>query len=72
MNLKRRQVELVDEDLADDDEGSRRLRPVRYGCCCYWQPQNLLIVSSKKVKGSRPDDKIQSPRSPRSAPINEG
>jgi hypothetical protein len=25
-----------------------------------------------KVEGSRPDNKIQSPRSPRSAPIDEG
>jgi hypothetical protein len=26
----------------------------------------------EKAEGSRPDDKIQSPRSPRSAPIDEG
>jgi hypothetical protein len=26
----------------------------------------------EKVEGSRPDNKIQSPRSPRSAPIDEG
>jgi hypothetical protein len=26
----------------------------------------------KKLEGSRPDNKIQSPRSPRSAPIDEG
>jgi hypothetical protein len=26
----------------------------------------------EKVEGSRPDDKIQSPRFPRSAPIDEG
>jgi hypothetical protein len=29
-----------------------------------------LVV--EKVEGSFPDDKIQSPRSPRSAPIDEG
>jgi hypothetical protein len=39
----------------------------------------LLLAAAKfvnfvdeKVEGSRPDDKIQSPRSPRSAPIDEG
>jgi hypothetical protein len=39
----------------------------------------LLSVTPKfadlvdeKVEGSRPDNKIQSPRSPRSAPIDEG
>jgi hypothetical protein len=39
----------------------------------------LLLAAAKfadlvdeKDEGSRPDDKIQSPRSPRSAPIDEG
>jgi hypothetical protein len=39
----------------------------------------LLLAATKfvdlvdgKFEGSRPDDKIQSPRSPRSAPIDEG
>jgi hypothetical protein len=39
----------------------------------------LLSVAAKfadfldqRVEGSRPDNKIQSPRSPRSAPIDEG
>jgi hypothetical protein len=39
----------------------------------------LLLAASKfanlvdrKIEGSRPDDKIQSSRSPRSAPIDEG
>jgi hypothetical protein len=41
--------------------------------------QPLLSAAAKfanlidgKVEGSRPDDKILSPRSPRSAPIDEG
>jgi hypothetical protein len=32
----------------------------------------FVDLLAKKVEGSRPDDKIQSPRSPRSVPINEG
>jgi hypothetical protein len=34
--------------------------------------KNLMILSTKKVEGSRPDNKIQSPRSPWTAPIDEG
>jgi hypothetical protein len=51
-------VHADEEDLADEDEVSRRLRPMRYACCCCWQSKNLLILSMKKVDGSRPDDKI--------------
>jgi hypothetical protein len=34
--------------------------------------EKLVDLVDKKVKGSRPDNKIQSPRSPRSAPIDKG
>jgi hypothetical protein len=33
---------------------------------------NFFDLLDGKVKGSHPDDKIQSSRSPRSAPIDEG
>jgi hypothetical protein len=32
----------------------------------------FVDLVDEKVEGSRPDNKIQSPRSPRSAPIDEG
>jgi hypothetical protein len=32
----------------------------------------FVDLVDEKVKGSRPDNKIQSPRSPRSAPIDKG
>jgi hypothetical protein len=32
----------------------------------------FVDLLDEKVEGSRPDNKIQSPRSPRSAPIDEG
>jgi hypothetical protein len=34
--------------------------------------EKLADLVDEKVEGSRPDNKIQSPRSPRSAPIDEG
>jgi hypothetical protein len=34
--------------------------------------ENFADLVEEKVEGSRPDNKIQSPRSPRSAPIDEG
>jgi hypothetical protein len=34
--------------------------------------ENFADLVDEKVEGSRPDNKIQSPRSPRSAPIDEG
>jgi hypothetical protein len=33
---------------------------------------NFADLVDGKVEGSRPDNKIQSPRSPRSVPIDEG
>jgi hypothetical protein len=33
---------------------------------------NLADFVDEKLEGSRPDNKIQSPRSPRTAPIDEG
>jgi hypothetical protein len=32
----------------------------------------FVDLVDEKIEGSRPDDKIQSPRSPRLAPIDEG
>jgi hypothetical protein len=53
--------------LFDDEDRQRRLiGKMRSDCCCCRQSQNLLILSMKKVEGSRLDDKIQS------APIDEG
>jgi hypothetical protein len=34
--------------------------------------EKFADIADVKVEGSRPDNKIQSPRSPRSAPIDEG
>jgi hypothetical protein len=34
--------------------------------------EKLADIADGKVEGSRPDNKIQSSRSPRSAPIDEG
>jgi hypothetical protein len=34
--------------------------------------ENFADLVDEKVEGSRPDNKIQSSRSPRSAPIDEG
>jgi hypothetical protein len=34
--------------------------------------EKFTDLVNRKVEGSRPDYKIQSPRSPRSAPIDEG
>jgi hypothetical protein len=34
--------------------------------------ENFVYLVDEKVEGSRPDNKIQLPRSPRSAPIDEG
>jgi hypothetical protein len=34
--------------------------------------EKFADLIDEKVEGSRPDNKIQSPRSPRSAPIDEG
>jgi hypothetical protein len=34
--------------------------------------EKFADLVNEKVEGFRPDDKIQSPRSPRSAPIDEG
>jgi hypothetical protein len=34
--------------------------------------ENFVDLVDEKVEGSRPDNKIQSPRSPRTAPIDEG
>jgi non-homologous end joining protein Ku len=34
--------------------------------------EKFADLVDEKVEGSRPDNKIQSPRSPRSAPIDEG
>jgi hypothetical protein len=54
------------DHVVEDDEGSQS------GCCCCRQPQKFVDLIDRKVEGSRQDDKIQSPRSPRSAPIDEG
>jgi hypothetical protein len=63
-----------DEDclLVDDEVNLKTMDLLKRSGCCCWQSQNLMILSTKKVEGSRPDNKIQSPRSPRSAPIDEG
>jgi hypothetical protein len=34
--------------------------------------EKFADIADGKVEGSRPDNKIQSPRSPRSAPIDKG
>jgi hypothetical protein len=34
--------------------------------------EEFADLVDEKVKGSRPDNKIQSPRSPQTAPIDEG
>jgi hypothetical protein len=34
--------------------------------------EKFADIADGKVEGSRPNNKIQSPRSPRSAPIDEG
>jgi hypothetical protein len=61
---------LTEIEYADDEpNGVNRLDAIR---CCRRQSQNLLILSTEKFEGSHPDNKIQSPRSPRSAPIDEG
>jgi hypothetical protein len=73
---------------ADDEVDLKYTDLLKRSHCCCRQPQNLLILSMKffadlvdenfadlvdeKVEGSRPDNKIQSPRSPQSAPIDEG
>jgi hypothetical protein len=65
-----------DSDERMSRESTRRHFRLDFCCLrfgsCRWQPQNLLILSTKKLEGSHPDNKIQSPRSPRSAPIDEG
>jgi hypothetical protein len=63
--------EVVVVDVDEEICRCRRDDLMRYGCCCR-QPQILLILMTKFFEGSRPDDKIQSPRSTRSAPIDEG
>jgi hypothetical protein len=46
--------------------------PMRSDLTAVGSRKKLLILSMKKVEGSRPDYKIQSPRSPQTAPIDEG
>jgi hypothetical protein len=41
------------------------------GCCC-WAAAKFSDLFNEKVEGSHLDNEIQSPRSPRSAPIDEG
>jgi hypothetical protein len=55
-------VDIVDEKLADlVDEKLADL-----------VDEKVADLVDEKVEGSRPDNKIQSPRSPRLAPIDEG
>jgi hypothetical protein len=67
--------------FVDDEVDLKRMNLLKRSGCCYRQPRNLLIlmmskkfadIADGKVEESRPDNKIQSPRSPRSAPIDEG
>jgi hypothetical protein len=63
-------ADLVDEKLADIADGKfadlvdEKFADIADG--------KFADIADGKVEGSRPDNKIQSPRSPRSAPIDEG
>jgi hypothetical protein len=56
---------------ADEDDPMRCDLLKQSGSCCR-AAAKLADLVDEKVEGSRPDNKIQSPRSPRSAPIDEG
>jgi hypothetical protein len=60
-------------DLDDDDLNSEYDESVRCDlvAAAVGSPKFADLVDGK-VEGSRPDNKIQSPRSPWSAPIDEG
>jgi hypothetical protein len=68
------------DDVKADDSARRNLKTMMMTFLfLIADPVPLLFAAAKfanlvdgKVEGSRPDNKIQSPRSPRSAPIDEG
>jgi hypothetical protein len=62
---------IVDVDSADEDD-STRCDLLKQSGCCYRAAAKFADLLDEKVEGSRPDNKIQSSRSPRSAPIDEG
>jgi hypothetical protein len=62
---------IVDVDFTNEDDPARCDLLKQSGCCCQ-AAAKFADLLDEKVEGSRPDDKIQSPRSPWSAPIDEG
>jgi hypothetical protein len=44
--------------LVDDEVDLMRMDLLKQSSCCCRQPRNLLILSTKKFEGSRPDNKI--------------